>query len=335
MSAKRESLWLVGQTSMNSVSSDRNYCGALPIPSTQCKKGGRGDSTCVRFALNFFCQVVEKHNPTAIIDIPTVFNNKKTTEYYVMNDFYKSIIQVEFPKIKLKFKDDSILQKLFQIINFNYKNTISCSKNSIWFPSRKSFNGVSNETINEILAHEYVHLVQRRNNQLHNLLGSLPESIGLALLLIACIIGISEFGLLFWFCGVIGFLLTLPVAPIYRLESEFEAYRMSILVRIVQWNGKFKLPKSHYDLFQVSDAMLRDMLDGLFSKTYNAQWSPAWLKIRYFERMKKWRDECMLNYFVERLAFDNKNVYIDSDANIYFRILRYFIAHSEYVKNPT
>ena len=246
----------------------------------------------------------------------------------MMNNFFHTVVSVEFPEVRIRYKEDSFLQKVRTALYPEQINTVSCSYLNIWFPSRSFVKAHSVETLNEIITHEYVHLVQHHNNRFHSLLGSMPESVGWMLLNIALLIGVSGLSLLFWLlCGV-GIFLMCPIFPWYRLDKEFAAYKMSVLVRVAQWNGKFQLPKSHYDLFQVSDVMLRSTIDAIFSKTYHAQWAPKWIKEHYLSRLKVWRDEIMLRYFVERLAFEKGNTYLQYTSDIYTRTLRYFIKAS-------
>jgi hypothetical protein len=237
-------------------------------------------------------------------------------------DFFNLFIKKQYPDVKIKFKKESFFRRILG----NTHNTVSCSKNTIWFPSR-IFLSDNELLVNELLAHEYVHLVQMRRNPLHKLLGSIPESIAIIFLVLAVIYIHSSFSI---FLGTIGIVLLLPIYPVYRIQHEFEAYKMTILVRMTQWNNKFPLPKSHYNLFHISDAMIRDIIDNvLFSKTYNSQWCPAWVRSIYFEKMKTWRNTCILKYFRTRLAFEQKNSYI-RESDMYSQVLSFFIENQVY-----
>lgn len=239
-----------------------------------------------------------------------------------MNDFYRNFIKKEFPNLKIKYKDKSFI---YNLNKFN-SNTITCYRNTIYFPSKKFFKENSYEIINEILSHEYVHLHQFKNNKFHLLLTSLPESIGNLLIFLSSILMIlNYFPIICILFLIIGFSIILfPIYPYFRIKSEFDAYKMTILVRITQWNNKFNLPKSHYNLLTLSDDMLRRIIDTLFSYHYNTAFVPSVIKNYYFKKMKIWRNACNKIYFQERFAFENGKMYIYS-RNIYLRVLRYFI----------
>jgi hypothetical protein len=150
-----------------------------------------------------------------------------------MDRFNKIIKLIKNKKIKIKFKNKSLLMKIISKILFfnkkfmtNYTTTIG---NTIYFPSR-DFLYNDNIFSEEILLHELVHINDNKKDLLFPIKYLFPQ-----------ILFPLSFFLLFlniWIFLPVAILLLLPLPAIFRKNYELRGYTASLIAANEIWKEK-------------------------------------------------------------------------------------------------
>lgn len=145
-----------------------------------------------------------------------------------MNIFNDTVckIQTFFPKVQVKYKDESLFMKILGIILFFNpsfsKHFITTIGNTIYFPSRAGVEA-SQISYSAVLLHEMTHVYdsQKQNKILFSLLYLMPQLLSLLTLPLCLIFGWS---------GILALIFILPFPAYWRMKSEMKGYTISLYV---------------------------------------------------------------------------------------------------------
>lgn len=134
-------------------------------------------------------------------------------------------IKENFPKVSIKFKNESLFMKIIGFVLFfnrNFMKTyITTVRNTIYFPSKESLekDNLLNVTV---YLHELVHIIDNQNNFLFGLLYMVPQILFFILFIISLFIS--------WKLVLLSFLFLLPIPAYFRMKYEKRAYTISLYV---------------------------------------------------------------------------------------------------------
>ncbi len=229
-------------------------------------------------------------------------------EKVLKNKFYQDVFSKEFPKIRLVNKR-RLNEREFRTVGLSYRSLLI---------SKEAIDDCSDEILTEILAHEYLHLRDRKRYStiLFRILYSLPQIIMPVIAYLAIYNANTLLTLL-------AFLFCLPVWPIFRCYAEFRAYAMTLVVRVCFYNNERPLPKSWQELFVPTDMGMREITEHIFSKAYYSNFTPQFIRDWYYKRMRWFVIARCKEYFNFRLAFESKSSYIIRHKDPYSHVLYY------------
>lgn len=213
--------------------------------------------------------------------------DKDASQEENFDDFWENIIIRKFPSAKIKTKDQSLFMRLVGIFSEAfYLDMTTVIGTTIYFPahySYKNFLGV------RTLAHEYVHMVDRKNEKkfMFEIKYLFPQILAL----------LSVFSLFYfvstWFLVFLAFLVFLipGIQSADRACFEANAYTMTIFMAFEGKNWNI-----------LGDKMADSIADIIAGPAYyyacrDRQWFAAMLKDRYeglpktheaFKEVKKW-----------------------------------------------
>jgi len=144
----------------------------------------------------------------------------------------QAVIKKRVPKFKIKYKDESKWQKFIGKIAFfnkgymtDYTTTLG---STVYFPSRE-FVRESNMRAFKILAHEYVHILDRQKLPIvFELLYVFPQFLSMFSLLAI----LSFFFGMWWLLSLVALLALLPWPAVGRTSIEMRGYAMNIAINI-------------------------------------------------------------------------------------------------------
>lgn len=189
-------------------------------------------------------------------------------------------IRTRIPRFKIGYKNKSKWQKFLAVILFfirgnrYMKSIVTTLGTTVWFPSEE-FVEQSKWRAFKILAHEYVHLLDRwKHPFLFDLFYVLPQ-----ILAILSLVSLMAFWFGWWWLfGLVALVFLAPMPSYGRAELEKRAYSMGIAINI--WRHGSILDD------------YRDVLVGVFcGKTYYRMWP-------YEKDIRKWIEE------TERLVYN-------------------------------
>jgi hypothetical protein len=202
-------------------------------------------------------------------------------------DFWKNVVLQKFPNARIKTKDQSTWMRLIGLFSKNfYREMTTVIGTTIYFPSKYEYKTIFGL---RTLAHEYVHMVDRKNEKKWTFeLKYLFPQIMAVFSLLSLLFFVSS-----WFLLFLVFLLCLvPKIPApARVRFEANAYTMTLFM---MFNGQ------NWNV--LADRIAENIAKSMASRAYyyacgNRQLFAAMLKDRYeglpkmheaFKEVKKW-----------------------------------------------
>lgn len=151
-------------------------------------------------------------------------------------DWMVEAIKADIPGFEIKFKDKNLVSKLIGMLvwvfNRTYMTKYTTTRGgNVYFPSREF---VSYSYLNawKILAHEWVHLHDRKEQGIWFELGFLLPQLGAAISLLSLLsIWFSNW----WLLDLLALVLAAPIPSPGRMKVELRAYAMSMAVNLWQY----------------------------------------------------------------------------------------------------
>jgi len=158
-----------------------------------------------------------------------VINSVYDSDHY---DELAWLIAKRVPGFAIKYKDESRWQRFLGCLCFFNKKYMTKYTNTfgktVWFPSRK-FVERNKWAAFKILAHEYVHLLDRMKARLFfEISYAFPQFVFMLSLLALLSIWFS-FG---WLFSLLSLLFLLPIPAVFRAAIEMRGYSMNIAINI-------------------------------------------------------------------------------------------------------
>jgi len=195
-----------------------------------------------------------------------------------MLDVLAAVIRSKVPDFKVKYKEESRWQKFLGALAFfcpDYMTSVTSTFGStVYFPSKK-FVDESRVRAFKILAHEYVHILDRRKRKVFfEVLYTLPQLLGLLSVgaIAACFLGA------WWLLWLVALLAFLPLPAYGRMALEARGYAMNIAVNIWrhgslreetrEWIESMFTGWTYYKMWPFK-ASVREMLEGYEKSVYN------------------------------------------------------------------
>lgn len=150
----------------------------------------------------------------------------------VMFGELKALISRRVPGFAIKYKDESKWQKFIGLVSFfnpgymtKYTSTIG---KTVWFPSREFVTKKRSKAF-KVLAHEYVHLLDRKKAPVVFELGyTFPQ----ILFIFASLAIMAFFFSPWWLLALSALIFALPIPAIFRSLIEMRGYSMNIAINI-------------------------------------------------------------------------------------------------------
>lgn len=149
-----------------------------------------------------------------------------------MFDALAMIIKKRIPGFRIRFKNENWWQKVIgKLCFFNKGYMTKCTSTfgeTIWFTA-KEFVEENKFKAFKILAHEYVHLLDRREHKILFEIGyALPQLLGMFSFLAILAIPFS----LWWLTAFVAMVFFTPMPAFFRAEFEKRGYSMNIAISI-------------------------------------------------------------------------------------------------------
>ena len=146
-------------------------------------------------------------------------------------DALYSVIKRRIPEFRVKFKDESKFQRLIgklAIFNPGYMTSYTSTFGAnVWFPSREFVNSNRRRAF-KILAHEYVHLLDRKNHKImFELFYVAPQVFG-----IFAVFSVLSVISSWWLLSLIALVFFMPLPALARAVLEFRGYTMGLAINL-------------------------------------------------------------------------------------------------------
>lgn len=158
----------------------------------------------------------------------------------LFNDAVK-LVEKHIPGFEVRYKSEhwssKIIACLVWIFNRDYMMTYTTTRYPhVYFPNREFVAAYPNRAV-KILAHEFVHLWDRKNYGVwFSISYLLPQLIALVFI----ILGISVAFFKPWWCALLcalpAFILASPLPAVYRMKAELRGYSMSMAINFWRYN---------------------------------------------------------------------------------------------------
>jgi len=181
-------------------------------------------------------------------------------------------VTVHIPKFEVRYKNESWSSKVIAVLvwlfNRNYMRTYTTTRYPrVYFPTREFVTNDPKRAV-KILAHEFVHLWDRKTKGVWFTISyALPQLFLFLAILIAIV---TSFFLPWWVtvaCSVLCVLCVLPLPAYWRMEWELRGYTMNLAVNFwrygsinpstVEWIAKQFTGWGYYKMWPFKADMLR------------------------------------------------------------------------------
>lgn len=150
----------------------------------------------------------------------------------LLNNFELEIKKI-IPKFSVDFKDQSLFMKIisYLVYIFNRKfmtSYITTIYPKVYFPNQEKYNKLP--TLNfKVLAHEFVHLFDAKDNSLlFSLKYLFPQILALPFIVGAVLLAIFVSWSMFFISLIVGLIFLVPWRAYWRSELEYRGYAMTL-----------------------------------------------------------------------------------------------------------
>jgi hypothetical protein len=207
--------------------------------------------------------------------------------------------------VDIRFKDKVWWWRWVSLLKgqFGKDLTASLVGNTIWYPSYGEYHKLHHYRRFEILAHEYVHVAQKKRvgRWMFGLLYGFPQNVFPTVGVLIVLLGGNVWLGLATMC-----LALVPFSGYWRVMFEEQAYRMSVLVRqVITAEQMAWLPRTADELYQENtDIIVNQLFSRIYSNGLNCQ-NNGW-KQRVGQRLAIWAFRINYEYIqLERALHPN------------------------------
>jgi len=234
------------------------------------------------------------------------------TERIWLTKFWKEMVLKHIPDAKISYRKWNRFLKLV----YRKENQVCNIGHTIWFHSSFVYWELyQNRQVDAISGHEFVHMVQKKNKKIGWFGYGWPMTSVVVIIPLVILFQIPLEFTIMWLVWAF-----IPWYAPRRINSEFEAYKMQLLIEMCQLKAS-NLSTDAVRLWH--EHRVDDIMKLLFGRTYWSMWTPQILQTGYRMSLENFFGHIL--QAMDQLAFLKKNSYIVGVTGMYAEVFRYYM----------